>query len=250
MGQIASIGATREGRSMDRGVTRFQGGSLQGGSGQALVSTAPPPPIDLPSHVWLAPALKRAFDLAVSLLALILLAPFLIAIAIAIKLDSPGPVLYRQRRVGKGGGYFKMLKFRTMEDGAHSRRDELRHLNECEDGLFKLTEDPRVTRVGHFLRATSLDELPQLLHVVTGVMSLVGPRPLVPEEDLLIMGEYRKRLELRPGITGPWQVAGASQVPIREMVKLDHDYVLSQSLRGDLRLLFGTLPHVVGRRGR
>jgi lipopolysaccharide/colanic/teichoic acid biosynthesis glycosyltransferase len=243
MAQSVSFGGTRQ-VQMEAGVAGIET------AGRALVGTFPQAEIELPSNTRSSLALKRAFDLGVSLLALTLLTPLLIAIAIAIKIDSPGPVLYRQRRVGRGGGWFMMLKFRTMVDGAHGKRDELRHLNECEDGLFKLTEDPRVTRVGRFLRATSLDELPQLIHVVTGVMSLVGPRPLVPEEDLFIMGVHRKRLDLRPGITGPWQVAGASEVPIREMVKLDYDYVVRRSMLSDLRLLFGTLPHVVLGRGR
>jgi lipopolysaccharide/colanic/teichoic acid biosynthesis glycosyltransferase len=244
MGQIASIGGVRQGRTA-KGLAQ-----LQARDGQVAIGRAPRPALEIPSRARLTPALKRAFDLVGSLLALVLLTPLWIAIAIAIKLDSPGPVLYRQGRVGRGGSWFRMLKFRTMVDGAHGQRDELRHLNECEDGLFKVTEDPRITRVGRFLRATSLDELPQLVHVLTGVMSFVGPRPLVPEEDLLIMGVYRKRHELRPGMTGPWQVAGASEVPIREMVKLDYDYVLGQSLWRDVRLILGTLPHVVGRRGR
>jgi lipopolysaccharide/colanic/teichoic acid biosynthesis glycosyltransferase len=243
MAQIAGIGGPRQAQ-MEAGVAGIEAG------GRALVGTFPQAEIELPSNARPSLALKRGFDLVVSCLALTLLSPLLIAIAIAIKLDSPGPVLYRQRRVGRGGGWFQMLKFRTMVDGAHSQRDDLRHLNECEDGLFKLTEDPRVTRVGRFLRATSLDELPQLLHVATGVMSLVGPRPLVPEEDLFITGMHRKRLDLRPGITGPWQVAGASEVPIREMVKLDYDYVVGRSMLSDLRLLLGTLPHVVRGRGR
>jgi lipopolysaccharide/colanic/teichoic acid biosynthesis glycosyltransferase len=244
MGQIASIGGARQRR------TREERARFQARDGEVLLSSAPRVALRAPSRARLSLALKRGFDVAGSLLALVLLTPRWIAIAIAIKVDSPGPVLYRQRRVGRGGGWFEMLKFRTMVNGAHGQRDELQHLNECEDGLFKVTEDPRITRVGRFLRATSLDELPQLVQVLTGAMSMVGPRPLVPEEDLLIVGQYRKRHELRPGITGPWQVAGASRVPIREMVKLDYDYVVGQSVRGDIRLILGTLPHVVLRRGR
>jgi lipopolysaccharide/colanic/teichoic acid biosynthesis glycosyltransferase len=197
---------------------------------------------------WLIAA-KRLMDIFLSLLALILLAPVWGAIALLIKLDSPGPVLFRQRRVGQGGEPFQMLKFRTMIKDADAHKLSLLHMNDAAEGLFKIQQDPRVTRVGRMLRSTSLDELPQLLHVLTGRMSLVGPRPLVQEEDELIAGRYRERLEMRPGITGAWQVAGASRIPINEMVKLDHDYVVNWSLRGDLKLLLGTIPHVLLRRG-
>jgi lipopolysaccharide/colanic/teichoic acid biosynthesis glycosyltransferase len=192
---------------------------------------------------------KRIFDFVTTLLILIPLAPAMLLIAAIIKLDSPGPVFFRQRRVGYGGEVFSMLKFRTMIEDADAHKLSLLHMNDAADGLFKIAEDPRVTRVGRFLRSSSLDELPQLLQVLSGRMSLVGPRPLVPEEDALIEGEYRRRLEVRPGMTGVWQVAGASRIPIAEMVKLDYEYVRSWSLWGDLRLLVATLPHVVRRRG-
>jgi lipopolysaccharide/colanic/teichoic acid biosynthesis glycosyltransferase len=192
---------------------------------------------------------KRAFDLVLAAVLLIVAIPMLVAIAIAIKLDSPGSILFRQTRIGRGGEPFGMLKFRTMIDGAHSRRDELRHLNEAPDGLFKIPGDPRLTRVGGFLRVTSLDELPQLVHVLLGRMSLVGPRPLVPEEDALILGGYRRRLEMRPGMTGPWQASGASKIPLQEMVKLDAEYVDDWTVAGDIKLLLRTVPHVVGMRG-
>jgi lipopolysaccharide/colanic/teichoic acid biosynthesis glycosyltransferase len=136
-----------------------------------------------------------------------------------------------------------------MVDGADGRKDELRHLNEAADGFFKIVDDPRLTRFGAFLRTTSLDELPQLFHVITGRMSLVGPRPLVPEEDARVHGGLRLRLQVRPGMTGPWQVAGASQVPLSEMVELDCAYVRNRTLIGDLKLLVGTVPHVLLRRG-
>jgi lipopolysaccharide/colanic/teichoic acid biosynthesis glycosyltransferase len=142
-----------------------------------------------------------------------------------------------------------MLKFRTMIREAEAMKKGLRHLNEAPDGLFKIAGDPRLTRVGGFLRATSLDELPQLVHVLLGRMSLVGPRPLVPDEDTLVLGGYRRRLEMRPGITGPWQVAGASRIPLQEMVKLDTEYVDQWTLTGDIRLILRTVPHVVRLRG-
>ena len=194
-------------------------------------------------------AAKRGMDLVLSLLGLVLLAPLWLVIALLIKLDTPGPVLYRQRRIGRGGEMFGMVKFRTMIDGAHAQRLHLLHMNEAADGLFKISADPRVTRFGAWLRSTSLDELPQLLNVIKGQMSVVGPRPLVPEEDELIEGRHRVRLGVRPGMTGPWQVAGASRIPISKMAELDYDYVRSWTIRGDLRLILGTLPHVLGRRG-
>jgi exopolysaccharide biosynthesis polyprenyl glycosylphosphotransferase len=193
-------------------------------------------------------ALKRGFDLVGSLLALVALSPVLAAIALAIRLDSPGPVLFRQLRAGRDGRPFRMLKFRSMRDGAEEDRAALDHLNEAE-GVFKLREDPRVTRVGRFLRRHSLDELPQLVNVLRGEMSLVGPRPLPLEEDRRIEGWQRRRLELRPGITGPWQILEPTRVPLREMANLDNQYVADWSLWNDVRILLLTVPHVVGRRG-
>ena len=193
--------------------------------------------------------LKRSFDLISSSLLLLLASPVLLAIAIAIKLDSRGPVLYRQRRVGRDGVPFEIVKFRSMFDGAHERREELRDLSDA-DGLFKIDTDPRVTRVGRILRRWSLDELPQLLNVVRGEMSLVGPRPLIPEEDSLVVGLYRRRLELAPGITGYWQALGASRIPLHEMVRLDYLYVANWSLWHDVRILFRTVPFVFGGQGR
>jgi lipopolysaccharide/colanic/teichoic acid biosynthesis glycosyltransferase len=192
---------------------------------------------------------KRGFDVVGGLLALAVLMPVFVAIAIAIKLDSPGPVFFTQRRIGRNGRPFAMLKFRTMVEGADGQKLCLLHLNEHQDGLFKITRDPRVTRLGSHLRTTSLDELPQLIDVIFGSMSLVGPRPLVAEEDALIGGPLRRRLEVRPGMTGPWQVAGASRVPMGVMTALDYEYVDSQSFAGDLGLIVRTVPHVLKRRG-
>jgi lipopolysaccharide/colanic/teichoic acid biosynthesis glycosyltransferase len=194
-------------------------------------------------------AIKRGLDLMLSLLSLVVLLPVIALIAVLIKLDTPGPVFFRQRRIGRRGHDFGMLKFRTMVDGADDRKDELRHLNEAADGLFKIHEDPRITRVGRWLRKTSLDELPQLFQVINGEMSIVGPRPLVPEEDAQIHGQYRCRTEVRPGMTGPWQVAGSSQVPIDEMMELDREYVENWTAWRDLSLIMQTIPHVVMRRG-
>jgi exopolysaccharide biosynthesis polyprenyl glycosylphosphotransferase len=190
--------------------------------------------------------LKRAFDLVLVSIGLVLISPVLIAIAIAIRLDSRGPVLFRQTRVGRDGNHFRMFKFRSMALDAERRKDELRSLNEAGDGLFKIADDPRVTRVGGVLRRTSLDELPQLFNVLCGQMSLVGPRPLVVDEDAQVRGLDRSRLHLTPGMTGPWQILGY-RVPMQEMVGLDYLYVASWSLWLDLKVLLRTVKHVARR---
>jgi exopolysaccharide biosynthesis polyprenyl glycosylphosphotransferase len=194
-------------------------------------------------------AFKRAFDLLGAGIGLLSISPLLLAIAIAIKLDSRGPVFFRQLRVGRHGQRFHMLKFRTMVEGADAMKDSLRHRNEAKEGLFKIAEDPRVTRVGRLLRKSALDELPQLLNVFKGEMSLVGPRPLVIEEDQRVEGWHRRRLELMPGMTGPWQILGPSRVPLKEMVAIDYLYVANWSLWTDVKILLRTVPHVLGRRG-
>ena len=192
---------------------------------------------------------KRVFDLIGASLGLLAVSPLLIGVAIAIKLDSRGPVFFRQQRVGRHGKRFHMLKFRTMVPEAEAMKDSLRHRNEAMEGLFKIAEDPRVTRVGRWLRSTALDELPQLWNIVRGEMSLVGPRPLVIEEDQRIEGWHRRRLELMPGMTGPWQILGPARVPLREMVAIDYLYVANWSPWSDIKILLRTVPHVVGRRG-
>lgn len=194
-------------------------------------------------------ALKRAFDLLGASLGLLAISPLMIAFAVAIKLDSRGPVFFKQLRVGRHGRRFHMIKFRTMVDGADELKDSLREHNEAQEGLFKIAADPRVTRMGRFLRITALDELPQLLNIVKGEMSLVGPRPLVIEEDERIEGWHRRRLELMPGMTGPWQILGPARVPLKEMVALDYLYVANWSLWTDVKILLRTVPHVLGRRG-
>jgi exopolysaccharide biosynthesis polyprenyl glycosylphosphotransferase len=190
--------------------------------------------------------LKRAFDLVASVVGLILIGPLLGLIALAVRLDSKGPVFYRQVRVGRDGRHFSMLKFRSMVVGADQQKESLRHLSEVGDGMFKIADDPRATRIGGLLRRTSLDELPQLVNVLRGEMSLVGPRPLVTDEDAQVLGLDRSRLHLTPGMTGPWQVLG-SRVPIEEMVGIDYHYVASWSLWLDLQLLLHTARHVLHR---
>jgi exopolysaccharide biosynthesis polyprenyl glycosylphosphotransferase len=194
-------------------------------------------------------ALKRALDLVGATLGLALIAPLLAIIAIAVKLDSRGPVFFRQKRMGRMNEPFDMLKFRTMVDGAEGRKAELLARNEARGGLFKIEDDPRITRVGRFLRKTSLDELPQLFNVLSGDMALVGPRPLVIDEDARIDGWRRRRLLLTPGMTGLWQVFGSARIPMNEMVKIDYLYGANWSLWLDVKILLRTVPFVLGRRG-
>lgn len=194
-----------------------------------------------------AQRVKRALDIAGSGCALVLFSPLLAVIALAIRLDSPGPILFRQVRVGRDGRRFKIFKFRSMVVDAEARKAELQAVNEA-DGLFKIDHDPRITRVGGILRSLSLDELPQLINVLRGEMSLVGPRPLITEEDQMIQGWHRRRLELTPGVTGPWQVLGAARIPMHEMVAIDYLYVANWSLWGDVKVLLRTVPCVLARR--
>jgi exopolysaccharide biosynthesis polyprenyl glycosylphosphotransferase len=193
-------------------------------------------------------AVKRIFDLVGSTILLAAAAPVMAVIAIAIRLDTPGPMLFRQLRVGRDGRYFHMLKFRSMVADADRRKAELLHLNETE-GLFKIAQDPRITSVGRFIRATSLDELPQLLNVWRGEMSLVGPRPLVVDEDAQVSGLYRARLHLTPGMTGHWQILGSARVPMHEMVGIDYLYVANWSLWTDIKILLRTVSFVLSRGG-
>jgi exopolysaccharide biosynthesis polyprenyl glycosylphosphotransferase len=192
---------------------------------------------------------KRAFDLALGSIACMVIAPVVGLLALAVKLDSRGPVFFRQTRIGRDGTPFRIWKFRSMVADADARKHELRDRNEVDGGMFKIADDPRVTRVGKLLRRTSLDELPQIFNVMLGQMSLVGPRPLVTDEDELIQGIYRSRLHLTPGMTGPWQILGSTRVPMDEMVGIDYLYVANWSLWEDVKLLVRTVPHMLARRG-
>jgi exopolysaccharide biosynthesis polyprenyl glycosylphosphotransferase len=196
-------------------------------------------------------AAKRILDAVGSLALIILFSPLMIAVAVAIKLESRGPVFFRQPRAGRGNSSFNLIKFRSMYADAERRKTEVSELNEADDGvMFKIREDPRVTRVGRFIRRFSLDELPQLFNVLKGEMSLVGPRPLIfPETAALDKDWHLRRLELRPGLTGPWQVYGRSQSPFQEMVRFDYQYVAGWSLARDIEILLATLPAVVSGRG-
>jgi exopolysaccharide biosynthesis polyprenyl glycosylphosphotransferase len=193
-------------------------------------------------------AIKRALDLIGAVVGLIAIAPLMLAIAIAIRLTSRGGVTFRQTRVGRDGAYFTMFKFRTMVDGADELKAGLADRNEA-DGLFKIGDDPRITTVGRWLRQTSLDELPQLINVLRGEMSLVGPRPLIVDEDGKIEGRHRRRLHLTPGMTGDWQILGSARIPLHEMVKIDYLYVANWSYWGDVKILARTVLYVFGARG-
>lgn len=193
--------------------------------------------------------LKRAVDVVGASAALIGLSPVFVVAWLVIQLESPGPAFFRQARIGRKGRTFSMIKFRTMVESADEQKARLLHLNESE-GLFKIVDDPRLTRVGRLLRQTHLDELPQLVNVLKGDMSLVGPRPLVPEEDRRVEGFDRiARLDLVPGMTGPWQVKGSALIPLRDMVTLDYLYAANWSLWLDIKILIRTLLSSLARRG-
>jgi exopolysaccharide biosynthesis polyprenyl glycosylphosphotransferase len=192
--------------------------------------------------------MKRGLDVVVAGAALIALAPLFAVLAVLIKRSSPGPVFFRQTRVGRGATCFRIVKFRTMRSDAEERKLELLDRNETR-GLFKISDDPRVTGIGLFLRRSSLDELPQLINVLRGEMSLVGPRPLVVDEDEQVAGWHRRRLDLTPGMTGAWQILG-NRVPLEDMVSLDYLYIVNWSLWSDIEILLRTIPHVLGRRNR
>lgn len=196
-------------------------------------------------------AIKRTFDVVCAAVAIVVFAPVMLAAAVWIKLDTAGPVFFRQTRVGRDGGHFSIWKLRSMVDGADAMKLDLLHLNEAGHGLFKIAHDPRVTRSGRWLRRTRMDELPQLFNVLRGEMSLVGPRPLILEEDERIIGRDRRRLHLMPGITGPWQILGRAShaLPIGEVAKIDYIYVANWSLWEDICILLRTVGLVAGSRG-
>ncbi|MGQ9466500.1 MAG: undecaprenyl-phosphate glucose phosphotransferase [Anaerolineae bacterium] len=188
---------------------------------------------------------KRMIDLTVSAAGLLLCAPLFLVIALAVRLDSPGPVIFRQTRVGLRGRRFEMYKFRSMRVGAEEQQDMLADLNEADGPIFKIRDDPRLTRVGRILRRLSLDELPQLVNVLRGEMSLVGPRPPIPAEVEKYQEWHKKRLEAPPGMTGLWQVSGRSRLSFDEMVLLDIYYIENWSLWLDFKILMRTIPKVL-----
>ena len=193
---------------------------------------------------------KRSIDSLASGLGLLALSPIFALLAIAIKLESPGPVLFSQTRLGQGGTHFKCWKFRSMFIDAEKRKQELLAENEMDGGTtFKMKRDPRITRIGRFIRKASIDELPQLWNVFVGDMSLVGPRPPVPQEVAKYTAYDRQRLMVKPGITCIWQVSGRSDIPFEEQVGLDIKYIVGRSLRMDVQLLLRTIPAVLFARG-
>lgn len=199
-----------------------------------------------PTPIW-----KRTLDIAGSVIALTLFSPLFLLVAIAIKLDSRGPILFRQTREGKDGRVFEIYKFRTMRDGAEEEQSQLRkeQVNEQDGPAFKLTDDPRVTRVGRYLRKVCLDELPQMFNVLKGDMSLVGPRPLPVNESFKSKIWHRRRLEVLPGLTCIWQVQGRRDIEFDEWMRMDLEYIRHRGLLLDLKLLFQTAMVVVLHRG-
>lgn len=201
------------------------------------------------SDGWAYRIAKRVMDLLGGGLLMILLAPVMLVSAVLIKLTSRGPVFFVQERIGLNGQPFRMLKFRTMHQGAEEDRRFLSHRNEQAGPVFKIADDPRLTFVGRQLRRTSIDELPQLLNVLRGEMSLVGPRPLWIREAEQVVGEARRRTTVKPGLTCLWQVSGRSELPYRDWVALDLLYIRHRSLLLDLMILFQTVPAVLSCRG-
>jgi exopolysaccharide biosynthesis polyprenyl glycosylphosphotransferase len=208
-------------------------------SGIPLIGTAP---VRLSQGAFLV---KRVIDLGISILAIPFMLVLFAIVALLIRLDSPGPVIFKQQRVGKDGQLFCVLKFRSMVAGAEQMQSDLEALNEADGPLFKVKRDPRVTRVGRWLRRTSIDELPQLINVIRGEMSIVGPRPGTPEEVAQYEPWQMQRISVLPGITGLWQVSGRSDVPFEEMVLLDIFYIENWSLDLEIRILLQTIPYVL-----
>ncbi len=195
-------------------------------------------------------AFKRAMDIVGSAFGMLLLSPVFVVIAAAIKLTSPGPVIFSQIRVGRYGRHFKFYKFRSMRQDAESEKGALMDRNESSDGvIFKMKDDPRITAVGRFIRRASIDELPQLWNVFIGDMSLVGPRPPLPKEVQEYTLEDRKRLDVIPGITCLWQIKGRSEIPFHEQVMLDKEYILAPGIWKDVVILFKTIPAILGGKG-
>ncbi|MGC8833657.1 MAG: sugar transferase [Armatimonadota bacterium] len=192
---------------------------------------------------------KRAMDVFISALLLFGLMPLMLVVAALIKLDSPGPVVLRQRRVGRGLKLFDCFKFRTMVENAQALQAELASLNEMDGPVFKMRNDPRITRIGKYLRKYSIDELPQLVNVLRGEMSLVGPRPPLPHEVEMYEPRYLRRLDVKPGLTCLWQVSGRNELSFEKWMELDLYYVENRSLLLDIEILFRTIPAVVSARG-
>ena len=216
---------------------------LSGLEGEGRLESEAAPPVPHMS-AWQT-AVKRLADFLFSLTAVIVLAPLGLIVAAAIKLDSKGPVFFKQLRVGRNGSLFTIYKFRSMHENADQMKQELEELNEAEGPVFKIKRDPRITRVGAFIRRTSLDELPQFLNVLKGDMSLVGPRPALPKEVDKYTDYQRGRLVVVPGLTCLWQIQGRSSLSFERWVELDLEYISRQSLWLDLVIILKTIPAVL-----
>ena len=219
---------------------------LHAGADEPIVASAG---IRQPAVVLIDEALRRTLDITICTLSLILLFPLFLALAIAIKMDSPGPVLFIQNRVGKNGVEFPFFKFRSMYIDSEQRRGALLEANEASGPLFKMKQDPRVTKIGRLIRRSSIDELPQLLNVLRGEMALVGPRPALPAEVATYSPKERQRLIVTPGLTGLWQVSGRSDLSFDQAIHLDLDYIRRRSVLLDVEILAKTIPAVVAGRG-
>ncbi len=227
---------------------------IPAGASASAASTVLVRPVENPLHLprhggFYLRVGKRGIDILVSGLGLLVAGPLMLVLGALVKLDSRGPMFYRSRRTGKGGRVFSFYKMRSMHVDAHLKRSELWHLNEADGPIFKLREDPRVTRVGRWLRRTSLDELPQLLNVLKGDMSLVGPRPPLPEEVERYEAWQLRRLDVRPGLTCLWQISGRSRIGFNEWMRLDLEYIRHRSFLLDLKILARTVPAVLSREG-
>jgi lipopolysaccharide/colanic/teichoic acid biosynthesis glycosyltransferase len=192
---------------------------------------------------------KRALDIVVGIAVIILLIPVFPIIVIMIKMDTPGPVFFKQKRVGKNERVFEFLKFRSMHREAEKDRRNLQPYNEHDGPTFKIKADPRITNVGRFLRRSSFDELPQIINVIKGDMSIVGPRPQMPNEVEQYQPWHRKRLEVIPGITCYWQISGRSHIGFDEWMRLDMEYLRTRCMRTDLMIMLKTIPAVIARKG-
>ncbi len=200
--------------------------------------------------IWFSYVCKRMLDIFVSTVALIILSPLMLAVAIIIKLTSRGPIIFKQVRVGKHGRHFNFYKFRSMRQSAESEKSNIIKKNESSDGvIFKMKKDPRITHIGAFIRKFSIDELPQLFNVFEGSMSLVGPRPPLPSEVKEYKLEDRKRLHIKPGLTCFWQVSGRSDIPFNRQVQLDEKYIKNHGVLKDIIILLKTIPAVITGRG-
>jgi exopolysaccharide biosynthesis polyprenyl glycosylphosphotransferase len=229
-----------------------QTANLGAKGGGIVPGMLPGPDIAIPFEVNKAPMydfLKRLFDIVVGSIIAILLLPILPLVALMIKLDSPGPVFFMQERVGENGRIFKFFKFRSMVSRAEEGRNLLNGANEQDGPVFKIRSDPRITSVGRFLRRSSMDEIPQVLNVLKGDMSIVGPRPPLPEEVANYQPWHMNRLAVKPGITCLWQISGRSHIGFNEWMRLDMEYLKTRSFKTDLLIFLKTIPAVIERKG-